>query len=149
VSGRVAARALRRTGRRLRTVLVAAALATAACDDPTFNSPGLGDFVQDVDPNDGEVLTSDKLGTTAIAVFLNFIPAETGVGFGTLGSFRVNDEDVTPDVQVFLSNGTPALSATLSFRPADVEQGEHEVEVVYSDSRGVVHRIRWGFRVEG
>jgi hypothetical protein len=139
-----------RAGRGLRVALLAAAvLASAACDDATFNEPGLGDFVQDVDPNDGEVLTSDKLGTTAVAVFLNFLPAETGVGFGALQSFRVNDEDVTPEVQVFLSNGQPALSATLSYRPADVEQGDHEVEVVYSDSRGVVHRIRWGFRVEG
>jgi hypothetical protein len=133
----------------LAAVLALVVLASAACDEEVFNAPGTGDFVQDVDPNDGEVLTSDKLGSTAIAVFLNFIPAEPGVGFGGLRSFRVDDEDVTPDVQVFLSNGTPPLTATLSFRPADVEQGDHEAEVVYSDSRGIVHRIRWSFRVEG
>lgn len=130
-------------------LLPALLLSFAACDEQTFNAPGIGDFVQDVDPNDGEVLTSDKLGDTPIAVFLNFLPAEPGVGFGVLRSFRVDDEDVTADVQVFLSNGTPALTASLSFRPGGVEQGDHEVEVVYSDSRGVVHRIRWGFRVEG
>ena len=134
--------------RRVLLGVVAAVLAAAACDDePGFNEPSLGDFVQDVEPNPGETLDQNKLGNVGITVLLNFFPAET-FGFGALRSFRVDGDDVTDDVAVTPSGERPPLSATLSYQPGDLGEGGHDVEVEYFDSRGIVYRVRWDFTVQ-
>jgi len=141
--------ALRGAAPRLAFALLLLATALACGEDqPDFMSPGPGDFVQFVQPDVNETLTAAELARRTVAIVLNFFPAE-GFGFGSLQSFRYDGEEVTDEVQEVREGDPPEDRVSFSFDPEEIEQGGHTVEVVYSDSRGVVHFIRWSFTIEG
>jgi hypothetical protein len=116
-------------------------------DEADFLEPGPGDFVQLVQPDNGETLSAEEFRRRPVSIVLNFFPAE-GFGFGSLRSFRYDGDDVTDEVQVILEDPSPAFRASLSFVPDD-DPGQHTVEVTYTDSRGTIHRVRWSFTVVG
>ena len=121
-----------------------------ACGDGRETlSPGLGDFVQTVTPADGAVLSANKFGESAVTVLLNFFPAEGRFGFGSLRTFEFDGDDVAEAVQILNEGGSPPSRTTLTFERAEVGQGEHEIEVEYADSRGVIHRFGCSFTIEG
>jgi hypothetical protein len=123
--------------------------AAAGCDDkPETLAPGLGDFVQTVSPADGAVLSANKFGEGAVTVLLNFFPAEGRFGFGSLQSFRFDGDDVDADVQILNEGGPPPNRTTLTFERDEIDQGGHDVEVEYADSRGTLHRFGWSFTIE-
>jgi hypothetical protein len=131
------------------TVLLGLLPALACSDGPETLSPGLGDFVQTVTPPDGAVLSANKFGESAVTVLLNFFPAEGQFGFGSLRRFEFDGDDMAADVQILNEGGPPPSRTTLTLEQAEVGHGEHDVEVEYADSRGVVHRFGWSFTIEG
>lgn len=133
------------------SALAVLAVASVACnDEPSFNEPGPGDFVQATQPAAGEVLTADDFARRgAVAIALNFFAAEGRFGFGALQSFRIDGEDVREAVEIITQDGSPPRRAALSFPQPQLDEGRHEVEVVYSDSRGTLHRVRWSFTIQG
>lgn len=120
------------------------------CGDggPDFLAPGPGDFVQDVEPDNGEVVTTDKLVGGAVSLVLDFTTAEGSFGFGSIRSFSFDGDDVRDELELFPSGGPPASRVIVNFRLDEVTPGQHTVEVVYADSRGTLHRLRWSFTVE-
>ncbi len=130
-------------------ILLPAVLISTACggDDPDFLAPGAGDFVQLVQPGDGDTITSDEFARRSVSIVLNFTIAE-GFTFATLQSFRYDGDDVRDRLDR-VNEGDPLQRVSFSFQPDEAEEGSHEVQVVYADTRGTIHRIRWDFEVEG
>jgi hypothetical protein len=126
-----------------------AATGLSGCDDGRETlAPGLGDFVQTVIPADGAVLSANKFGESAVTVLLNFLAAEGRFGFGSLSSFSFDGDDVGESVLILNEGGPPPDRTTLTYERSQIHQGEHEIEVEYADSRGVVHRFGWSFTIQ-
>lgn len=131
---------------------LAAALLAAGlgCDnEPDVLRPGLGDFVQAVFPADRATLTANKFGEQPVTIVLNFFAAEGRFGFGTLQEFRFDGENVSDEVLLIPEGGPPPVQVTITFQAGEIDQGRHEVQVDYTDSRGTLHRIGWSFTIQG
>ncbi|MFN2431646.1 MAG: excinuclease ABC subunit UvrA [Gemmatimonadota bacterium] len=137
-----------RRARALAAVILLGGWSGGCGDDAPFNDPGQGDFVSDVDPADGAVVSEEKdLRNPVVGLDLDFFLGE-GFGFGALRSFRYDGEDVTSQVQTIRDDLSPPEVVSLTFRPDEFTAGGHDVEVEYTDSRGTLHRVAWSFTVE-